>query len=332
VRHLHAAVIAGLALLAAAPAWAQTEAIQKKLEKKLTQARQEKETRDKKDAEVALAKLLEEALKNNPDLHVAEAKVRAAEAECEQVRLKLMQEVTLAQAELQRARDAVATGQSQVQQSRTRFQAGQAPANELFTAESALQQAKANVAAAEAKLAYLVGKPAPLKASSVGWVTDLSGIDRGMAENSRRAAEKRLYYENIAQAGKLWLKQQSQALEGTMAEKLHRALDVLVTVTPGQRPLFEVLDLLRSKLKGINVNCPVPLLERQPDGQFSITEAIPLGAAVQLIEEEYRCRFVVRDYGIRIVDAEEHLPPGAVLVSDFWKQRPGSRASGGDKK
>ena len=51
-----------------------------------------------------------------------------------------------------------------------------------------------------------------------------------------------------------------------------------------------------------------------------LKEAVPLGSALQLFQEEYHCRFVARDYGIRIVDVEEGLPPGAVLLVDFWRK------------
>ena len=40
---------------------------------------------------------------------------------------------------------------------------------------------------------------------------------------------------------------------------------------------------------------------------------------LQFLEDELDVVFVLRDYGVVVVAAEEKLPPGAVRVLDFWK-------------
>ena len=55
--------------------------------------------------------------------------------------------------------------------------------------------------------------------------------------------------------------------------------------------------------------------------QANLTNPVPLAAAMQLIEDEYPIRFVLRDYGIVVVDASR-IPAGAMLVSDFIKRGP----------
>jgi hypothetical protein len=308
MRALAAGLVAGILLLPAAPGRSQTPEIQKKLEKKLKQAREA----EKKKAEARLGQRLAEALKKNPDLLVAEAKVRTAEAQRDQLRLKLVQEVTVAHAELERARAAVPAAQAHLDATLAQVARGAAGQKDVADAGAALQQAKANLAAAEAKLAYLVGKtPAP----------DAGKLKTGLIipvliDTPAQA----LLTDTPAQA----LLIRPPQVEGTMAERLRKALAAPFTLDSkgGGMPLEDVLDFVRQKLKGINVVCPQDFLQRT--AALRLTEAVPTGAALQLIEEEFKCRFVLRDYGMRVVDAEERAPPGAVFVVDFWKQHQGT--------
>jgi hypothetical protein len=304
MRALAAGLIAGIVLLPLLPARGQTPAIQKKIETKLKQAREQ----ERKKAQANLEQLLAEALKNNPDLRVAQAKVRTAEAERDQLRLKLVQEVTVAHAELERARAAVAGAKSQLDAALSQFARAAVSQKDVGDAGAALQQAKATLAAVEAKLAYLVGKAPSLQGMNLGAkaggdVPDLGGL--------RYAAAQALFVR-------------LPKVDRTLAEKLRTALAAPFALDSagGGLELKDALDAVRQKLKGINVVCP-----KECEGRtavFRLTEAVPLGAALQLLEEEYSCRFLLRDYGIRVVDAQEAVPPGAVFLADFWKQRGGA--------
>jgi hypothetical protein len=307
MRALAAGLLAGLVLLPAAPGRGQTPEIQKKIEKKLKQAR----AAEKKQAEARLERVLAEALKDNPDLRVAETKVRTAEAERDRFRLKLVQEVTVAHAERERAQAAVAVAQVKLDRARSLIGRGVAQ-EDLAEVGTALQQAKANLAVVEAKLNYLVGKRSAPDVARVASVNFELALRENDARLVRQAAAKAL--ATMAPT----------KVEGTMAEKLRKALAVPITLDSrgGGLDFKEALDLVRQKLKGINVVCPQQLVGRT--AVLRLTEAIPLGAALQLLEEEYKCRFVLRDYGIRVVDAQEQAPPGAVFVVDFWKQNRGA--------
>jgi len=301
MRAFAAGLAAGILLIPALPVWGQTAAIQKKVEQKLKDIR-EAEKKEK----LALEGILAAALKHNPDLHVAEAKVRTAEAERDQLRLKLMQEITVAHAELQRARAAVAAADDQLAQ--PAFRQGEKAAH-----LDALQQAKANLAAAEAKLAYLVGKSPPPDAVTVRTVINLPATASQLKTDDLRLALP-------------------PKVEGTMAERLRKALAMPFTLDAkdGVVQFNDAVDILREKLKGINVVAPQGVSGRV--ATIQLTEAIPLGSALQFLEEEYNVRFVLRDYGIRVVDAEEQMPPGALLVVDYWKQHRDTGSAGKEKK
>jgi hypothetical protein len=300
MRTLAAGLLAGFVLLPAVPAWGQTLPIQKQVGKKLKEARK----REKEKAQVKLEDLVAEALKTNPDLRVAEAKVRTAEAERDQLRLKLVQEVTVANAELQRAHDTVPAAKAQLDAAFKHFGSGLGNQKEITDAAAVLQKAKADLAAAEAKLAYLVGK-------------------RPAADSSSNSELRR--YDARLTAVQALATLAAPKVERTMAEKLRMALDVpFYQKAAGKRlVLRDVLNLLRKKLVGINVVESAVLEDDQTVGRFRVSEPVPLGAVLQLIEEEYGCRFIVRDYGIRVVSAQEAVPPGAVFVVDFWKQHQG---------
>src|SRR5437879_1415136 len=87
----------GLLLLVAGPAWAQTGEIQKQVEKKLDSMRKE---------QAGLDELLAQALKNNPDIRVAESKVREAEAELYRARVNTLNRVVMLRNEVQSAKAA----------------------------------------------------------------------------------------------------------------------------------------------------------------------------------------------------------------------------------
>src|SRR5438067_375790 len=80
------AAIAIALLLAAGPAWGQTPEIQDKVNKKLDQVRKE---------QAGLEELLSLALKQNPDIRVAETKVREAEAQLYRARVNVLNRVVM---------------------------------------------------------------------------------------------------------------------------------------------------------------------------------------------------------------------------------------------
>jgi hypothetical protein len=106
-----------------------------------------------------------------------------------------------------------------------------------------------------------------------------------------------------------------------MTDKLRAALD---KTTPGfaygDTPANEVLDYVRNAiLPGINVTVRGKAVGKQKIS-VGLKQPIPAGAVLQYLEDELSVVFVLRDYGIVVVAADERLPPGAIRVGDFWKQ------------
>jgi hypothetical protein len=108
-----------------------------------------------------------------------------------------------------------------------------------------------------------------------------------------------------------------------MADKIRKALDEPCKGFAGQRKLLpaDVIDTLRRHVKGVNILLDVKTLIRDDDVSVAVQldEAIPLGACFQWAEDTFNWRFIIRDYGIVAVDRGT-VPPGAVLLLDFWRK------------
>src|SRR5439155_12788651 len=104
-----------------------------------------------------LEELLAKAAKDNPDIRVAESKVREAEAELNRARLMVTQKVVKAYHEIAAHKMLVAQAQSSLERA-LQLAANRAIAqDELSLVQQAAQQAKANLAKAEAEMPFLLG-------------------------------------------------------------------------------------------------------------------------------------------------------------------------------
>jgi hypothetical protein len=266
--------------------------------------------------QMSLDELLALAMKYNPDLRVADAKVREAEAELERVRLQISQKLVAMRGKIEVARKMVAEAQARYHRAEELFKKGAMPREELDGAELQLARYKAELADLEAELPYVVGKP-PKDLDKNGAITS----------DTRAAVDRGLEWLAARQYGA----RDPQRPVGPEAEKLRKALDkpVLLEIR-GDQPitLSEVLDALAAKTAVSFVGGNPKELPRP--GAISLKD-VPLGAALQALEDQLPgLRFTVRDYGI-LVTYKTELPPGAVSVHDFWKGD-ASKEKGGEKK
>jgi len=109
--------------------------------------------------------------------------------------------------------------------------------------------------------------------------------------------------------------------KGTMAERIRKALDTPINGDYKGKPFAEVLKDFEKHLDGIAFRITV---QPVPQGQMDINLGqVPLGSAIQAVNDILADhRFVVRDYGI-LFTRKDWLPPGALLLHDFWKSDAG---------
>jgi hypothetical protein len=254
-----------------------------------------------KDKEPTLEEMLAEALKDNPDIRVAEAKRQEADAVLNKTRLQVMQQVVA----LNAARKEAQAGVAQAERDLARLQRLQgannlASAEEVQKAETALLAAKAALEKADADLALVLGRHTIKGVHAVAFSPDgrqLSTVD----------------------------------FDGTvrsMAEKLRKALDTPVKVDYKDVPFTDVLKDLEKRVPGITFHNQMVhyAKEGNPPITLRFNEPLPLRAALQALEDDFqpfsgRIAFVVREYGI-LVTPQQFLPPGAVQVDDFGRGEP----------
>jgi hypothetical protein len=281
-------------LLAVGPLCAQTEEIQKQIDKKLAQMRKDN---------AALDELLAEALKNNADIRVAETKVREAEAELYRARMNLLGRIIMQRAEIAAAQAAAEEATSRFQRDADLAKNRGISPGELSASRAAMMKGKADLAVKEAELDMLLGKHR-------GKV--LVDVPRNQGGDKPPPAPTGGEEAAVPPA----------MVSDVMQEKIVKALDTRYSSGPKEVaiPSSVVLDILSKQTKGINV------LSRLPNGdaeaRLHFKEAIPLGALFQWAEDQFGWRFIVRDYGIIAVERDA-VPPGALLLKDVWPVRGG---------
>jgi hypothetical protein len=285
----------GSALVSVSPSPGQTPEIQKQIQQKLEEMRKDQRS---------LQDLLSQALKNNADIRVAEAKVREAEAELHRTRVTVLNKIAMLQQEIKSAKAAAdeATSRFERDVELSRKQLNALSAAELSASRAAMMKFKADLAVVEAQLDGLVGKHA-----------------------EKTGEWKRLFDMGVAPMNKEFMHPVPKeppplaaAVPAALAEKIRKALDTPFKISAkGEMAPSEVLDLLRQETKGINVLGRVE--DTRPIPRLNLSESVPLGAVYQWAEDQLDWRFLVRDYGI-VVTPRNAVPPGAILLLDFWRQ------------
>ena len=108
-------------------------------------------------ASKSLAEMFELALRSNPEVVQAEATVRQAEADLNQVRLKVMQEVITAYHEGRKQRELLGYYVEEAENYKRRFAVGQATQGEGNQAFRQVAATRASLAQTEARLLYILG-------------------------------------------------------------------------------------------------------------------------------------------------------------------------------
>ena len=252
---------------------------------------------------MTLDELLAKAVKDNPDIRVAEAKVRETEAELNRTRLQVLQKVAKLHEEVIVSRQILEEAQRRLE---TNLRMNSS-LKEIADARLTVARAKADFVAAESQLPYLVGK----QPAATPTMPSMSGLGDSMQMPMGGGS-----MGMMSMPGGMAPKQ----VPGTLVEKVRAALDTPIKGDFRDSPPREIIEWLSTNLKGINVHMSAKLA---PNGKVNLklTESIPVGAALQWLEDEFDLRCVLREYGIVIAE-RDHVPPGATPLLEIWKQRP----------
>jgi hypothetical protein len=292
-----------------------------------------------RDGGASLEQLIARAVQDNPDIRVAEAKVREAEAELNRTRLLVTQKIITLTQSLEAQKGVVLNGQEHLDALRRGFEVGRVPAETLTTAEGTLLQEKSKFATLEAELPALLGtiprgltKNASSRWQSLGLVSPPSDFVSSVAftpdgQVLATVADGTVRVWDAKTGKQLQLSRTSgevvsanSALGGTMAERIRKALDTPIRVSFSKTPLAEVLATLQQ-----SVPVPITFVSKIPPQPqmvvtLQLTDSLPLGAVLEAIADALDLEFAVRDYGILVRDnGGFRLPEGAISLHGFWK-------------
>jgi hypothetical protein len=314
---------------------------------------------DKKAENRSLDELIAAALRHSPDLQVADAKVRTAQAELRRDRLVLVQKVIDANAALDAARAAARNAEESFREHAALFKTGAMSSADYRAAEGRFAAAKATLAQAEGTLNALTGTlPAGVKVvngvsdivvpvpaagiagappagiagiSGIGGVTGNMGGYQGTGIAGFLGTGISGFGGGIGNLG---------AIGGNLGA-LGGGLPMAPPVRAPQPPMSDKLrDALDSKMKIVHVkNLPldelvmqfkiadVPYLLHLGDKaketvNFTLVGEVQRGAVFQALEDVVPgLKCYVRDYGI-LVTMEEGSPEGAMPLIEFWHTKP----------
>jgi hypothetical protein len=278
-------------------------------------------------AKSRLEEMLAQALRSNPDVRVAAAKVSEAEAELNRVRLQVVQKVVQAYQAVEAARAMADFRAKEYQRIKELADKGSVTEQVVSEREKMLAAAKAEFATAEAELSYLLGMQPDGSRYSMGLT--LQGHIVGELADPDGAVRQWMYIPSVRR----------RAAEGPAVDKIRKALERPVSVDLKDGTVKKLLGTVIEAAPDVHIQLP-SLTERDPQKPFGSADArwpdtkvsvhldnIPLAAVLQLAEDLMPgYRFVVRDYGL-LLTREDHLPPGAPLLHEFRKGEPGAASA-----
>ncbi len=238
----------------------------------------------------SIENMLATALKFNPEIRMAEAKLRDDEAELNRSRLRVMQKVIALHHTLQAHRAAVDGAEKKVQRLSEMVRRGASQPAVLQEAQQELARTRAKFDETRAELPYLLGK-------SSGLSTEVIRTEPQIGTN----------------------RSSNRILSAAVAAKIHQALDTPVTVDYQDQPLGEILKDLQTKVPGVAFQRNLVLADLLPVKLTLKLGQVPLGAALLALGDTVPgLRVVIRDYGV-LITWEHQIPLEGARLIDFWK-------------
>jgi mono/diheme cytochrome c family protein len=277
------------------------------------------------DVAVTLEDVLTSALRNNPDLRVAEAKVREAEAELRRARVQVIQKMVKLQADLRQRREDLQHAEDQLKRVQELFKQGLAPSAQALTAQGLFQKAKSDLAALEAEVPYVLGPGSARKGATDGWkqvtvCAGLLGVDIHQTGNCMSCHTVTPGLSKFVAAGLHSYGAPPRLPKTKMTQAIRAAMEGPVPLKDvRERPLKALLQELQTA-SGDTVPYLLQAGERETKPVQGLKGVPSLGAYLLAVEDMVPdLRFVVREYGV-LVTTRDRVPEGAVMLRAFLQQ------------
>jgi hypothetical protein len=245
------------------------------------------------------------ALKNNPDILVAAAKLAEADAELNRTRLQVTQKIVALHHAILSQKATVDYTQKKYDRFRELLANKAIDAKLVDEMFAQLTAVKAKLAELEAQLPAVLGKRAEADAEQL------------------RTLQAHLVLLNELphlQVNLQGLTSVPAKADGPMAERIRKALQTSIKVDYKDMPFRDVLKDLEKKAPGLSFRDFVRGREQSVTLHFE--EAFPVSVILQALADDHAMRFLVRDYGIRVMPMDHMPPPDALTVEQFLRQKP----------
>jgi hypothetical protein len=309
-----------------------------------------------KPAAGSLEDTLEKALRNSADIKAAESKVRDAEAELNRVRQQVLTRATALHTDLNLAKRMLAVAENALTAANNRTakvgpdgstDAITARTDAILAAEAMVAKHRGEVEKLEAELKSIRGEFAIKNANRfLGTIGLEEASWEGTILNGARLVTPTDAIWLGASELRPWANLSAgpppaRPVQAPMAERIRKFLETEVSfqeVLKESRADVSLGSLVDGLLRTTKADIPIHKLPAAAEQQCLIDlEAkgtLPVGAMVQLFEDNTPdARIVIRDYGL-LVTHKDRVPEGAIRAVDFWKGKETKNAEpkGSEKK
>jgi hypothetical protein len=233
-----------------------------------------------------LDEMIATALRASPEVLLAEAKLRQAQAELNQTRLKVTREVVGAFNEKKQKQSAIVTVERELQFAAKTAASGATSAAEVEKVKARLSEAELGIAQSDADLRYLLG---------VG-----SQLDPNQFRDPAGSNEK---------------PRKTVARPDTIPESLREALAKPVSVQFNKVNFGDVLTGL-SQQSGASILIDFQAGISTSDNEFTLVlgKPVPLATVLQALSDLHDFVFVFRDYGILVTSEQRAMSMRAPAI------------------
>lgn len=232
----------------------------------------------------SLEEQLAAAMRANPEVLLAEAKVRQAQAELNHVRLRVTREVIAAHHEQELLEQHVRTAAMRLEAAQRRASSGMASTDEELEVLLARSEAQARLAEGEATLKYLLGTGGTMTPADDGEKEDARPIERPpIPEKYRQVLDKRV---SFMLEGSIAWPDAATRLQTAIGDELMKFFLVNDLINTASRWNLECKDVpLRSALEMICDHNPIAVFVFKDYGVLITKRGLAAGTAGATIPE-----------------------------------------------
>jgi hypothetical protein len=279
-----------------------------------------------KPAPGSLEDTLEKALRNSADIKAAEAKVRDAEAQLNQVRQQILVKATGLHTDLNLAKRMLAVAEEMFARLEDGGRKGLTDQQSILAARTAVEKQRGEVEKLETELKSLRGEFALKGLTSVAFGPDGRLLYTRSYEEAARVwdvATGQLLADprttNSVLLGSLQKSGGAAAVPTPMAERVRKVLNQEIEFDAKN---ISIADAFKWLLDQAKTDIPYrDLVKTGDEGTITLKGKMPLGAWFQALEDSdpHVC-IVVRDYGL-LMTKRDRVPTNAVSASELWKAK-----------